>query len=295
MGAASNAFYSDRTFGPRARDKEVISDETWRGLAALIWQKIDRNWLAHEFPHNCQDGRGVIGTNRQGLFDLATTLVPGLSLPIGQVPAPATEIALDLVDFVAQRVSKPQQERWDDYHRHHELNFDEETGRKEFRVEINQLFARTGLAYELGSDMRVVRLGPVEIRPVVADLRPNTGDEKLDSLIAEACERYVSRDPRDARIGIEKLWDAFERLKTIEAGPRKNDQIAALLDKVATGLMRDYLDAEAIALTDIGNKLQIRHFETTTGSVEPEHIDYLFGRLAILVLHLLRRTGRLAA
>jgi hypothetical protein len=295
MGPASDAFYSDRTYGPRPRDKEVVSDDVWTGLAALIWQKIDLNWLAHEFPVNCSDvGRGVIGTDRQGLFSVATAMIPGLTLPLGQLPAPDTATALDLVDFVAQRVAKSGRDQWHEHLEHYELSFEEEAGRNEFRADINQFFARTGMAYELGSDNRVGRLGPVEIRPVLANLLPDTGDETLDSLIVEAVQRYVSRDQRDARIGIEKLWDAFERLKTIEAGSDKRVQVSTLLRKVASGPMRDYLNAEAIALTDIGNNLQIRHHETSKHPVEPEHIDYLFGRMAILVLHLLRCTGRLA-
>jgi hypothetical protein len=58
------------------------------------------------------------------------------------------------------------------------------------------------------------------------------------------------------RTSAEKLWDAFERLKTLEPGADKRAQADTLLDRTAvpsTPRMRMLLRDEAKVLTDIGN------------------------------------------
>ncbi len=70
--------------------------------------------------------------------------------------------------------------------------------------------------------------------------------------------------------------------------------MTTLLDKVASGAMRAFLDEEAKTLTKIGNDMQIRHFETSKTPLTDGEVDYLFGRMATFILHALRATSRLA-
>jgi len=70
--------------------------------------------------------------------------------------------------------------------------------------------------------------------------------------------------------------------------------VNALLDQAGTGAWRTALDAEAKALTLLGNSMQIRHFETGKEPVPDDAVDYLFTRLLTLMLYLLRVTDRLA-
>jgi hypothetical protein len=218
-----SSFYSDRTSSPKPRDVERVTQAAWRGLIALIESKIESSWLAREFPKPCPDGNGVAGTDQQNLFDMLSALV-GIEWPPYRGEEPDTAMALDLVDFVAQRVAKPVQTEWHSYWKHHDLDFEVQQGRNEFREAVNLIFRRTGVAFELTEDMRTARLGPPETRQVIADLRPATGDAILDELLANARRRYLSRDVGEERLGLEKLWDAFERLKTIEPGPDKKAQ-----------------------------------------------------------------------
>jgi hypothetical protein len=65
------------------------------------------------------------------------------------------------------------------------------------------------------------------------------------------------------RESLEKLWDAWERLKTLEPGKDKKASTTALLDKVSSEPMfRAYLEHEATRLTEIGNTFMIRHTES---------------------------------
>ena len=102
--------------------------------------------------------------------------------------------------------------------------------------------------------------------------------------------------PRDGerRDALEKLWDAFERIKTTEYGKNKKAQAERLLDRTANSpRFREFLGQEAKTLTEIGNSLRIRHSETTQERVQTlEQIDYLFHRMFSFLRLVLRATGR---
>jgi hypothetical protein len=289
------SYYSDRTGEARARDIDEVTEEAWRGLASLMRARMSQNWLAREFPITCSDGNGVVDTNYTNLRGLLLAHVPRASWPIDEDTMPSNEVVFDMVEFVARRVAKPSETTWHDYLRHHELSFNERQGRLEFRRDVNEVLARTGLAYELNENLQVSRLGKPEVRRTVADLRPDTGDATLDDLVSEARRRLVSRDPAEQRVALEKLWAAFERMKTIEPGADKKAQARALLDRVAPvgSRIRQELEDESKALTRIGNQMRIRHSETDREAVADKDVDYLFNRLGGFVLHVLRGTGRI--
>lgn len=118
---------------------------------------------------------------------------------------------------------------------------------------------------------------------------PTSGDSALDGLLKDACTRFRDPAPKSRAEATEKLWDAWERLKSIEIQGNKRLSVSRLLDLASPDSMfRDYLESEANALTEIGNKFHIRHFETDkTPLVEPEQHDYLFHRLYALMHFLL--------
>ena len=94
---------------------------------------------------------------------------------------------------------------------------------------------------------------------------------------------------------MEKLWDAWERLKTIEAGKDKKARVTAILDKVGNEPnFRERIEKEALELTEIGNKFMIRHTETDKVPVKDSaQVDYLFHRMFALIWLLLHASGRL--
>ena len=118
-------------------------------------------------------------------------------------------------------------------------------------------------------------------------------------MLKTARDKFISRDSEVRKEGLDKLWDAWERLKTLEIpGLKRLDKRAsttALLDRVADGPMRERnpLETEAKELTEIGNKFSIRHSETDRHPIEDDrHVDYLFHRMFSLVYLLLDGTGR---
>lgn len=316
--------YSTREgLGPR-RDREAISLGAWQGIAALIGQWANNGSLARHFPlYECADdpGRNTITGTDMGMFlhaitghipDLAVTLQPdGLELkrsPLDPYSMPDTASVLDLVEFVARYIDKPidaTNHQRGSNHTHYTFRHGDDTdqfsdrrlspGEAELRDKVNEIFERNGIAYIVSDTMEVQRLGPVEARRLVSEFRPSTGDARLDGLFDDAMGRFLSRNPADRQDAVEKLWDAFERLKTLEGnkvvGAPKLIKDAALDSEP----FRELLTEEFILLTRVGNNFTIRHHELDKTPPPSDDVrDYLFVRLASVIAVVLRHTGRFA-
>ena len=106
-----------------------------------------------------------------------------------------------------------------------------------------------------------------------------TGDAELDDLLETARRKMLLPNVGEHRDALEKLWDAWERLKTIEDSDKAKGA-AIMLDKVAGTSqpdLSDLLEEEAKALTGAGNKLRIRHSENEPGTLG----DIATGRLPV--------------
>jgi hypothetical protein len=234
--------------------------------------------------------------------------IPGLEGRVLDADVPvSTDAALDIVDFVALHVDQPIRRSSHEYFGHEHLSFrahradpfDDELppGQAKFRDEVDLLFARNDIAFTLGDDMRVRRLGPTEARSLISDFKPNSGDRQLDSKLNDAMTRFLSRAPRDRRDALEKLWDAFEQVKYIESGGQTRNvrhSVTRLLDRAVPGPLRTEIEDEFTALNQIGNSFSIRHHGGVQQTLPSDAaIDYLFIRLANVIAFVLRQTGRL--
>jgi hypothetical protein len=123
---------------------------------------------------------------------------------------------------------------------------------------------------------------------------PRTGDHVLDELIAQACTAFRDSAPTAARVAVEKLWDAWERMKTIRIPSDKRASISAILDTAAGNpAMRQVLEDEATVLTTLGNAFRIRHSEVGKHEIATaENAEYLFHRLYALIHLLLHSESR---
>jgi hypothetical protein len=117
---------------------------------------------------------------------------------------------------------------------------------------------------------------------------PASGDTTLDALLDDARLKFKDPSPKARSEATEKLWDAWERLKSLEVQGNKRLSVARLLDQCSPEQeFRQLIEQEAQQLTAIGNKFHIRHFETDKVALgSAAHNDYLFHRLFALI-HLL--------
>lgn len=167
------------------------------------------------------------------------------------------------------------------YWGHYHLEHDEEQGQREFEDDINRIFAAHHLPYEVGADGSIHRTTNAIAEATVAKAEFSMGDTVLDQLLATAQRKYLSSNPVSRRESLEALWDAWERLKTLEKEDDKKASTKLLLDKIATEpRFRLVVETDARELTDIGNDFRIRHSERGKFPVADEaEIDYLFSRL----------------
>jgi hypothetical protein len=269
--------------------------EAWGGLVSIILTRVAAGAFGDAFPDPCPDpGNASCGTD-EGAFGLRLRgEIPDVPWPLLPREVPPTLAVLDLLEFCHRYVARAEQNYYHRYFRHHHLEFDAVNGRAEFRQDVNHVLARNGLVYELGADGLVTRLAPPVLREALQAALFRTGDAVLDTLLESARGKYLDPDPSVRRESLEKLWDAWERLKTVEPGPDKKASVNALLDRTtAESTLRNILHDEARALTGIGNNFQIRHSEVGKVPIHAtEQVDYLFHRLFALIRLLLMATGR---
>src|SRR6185437_14187192 len=133
---------------------------------------------------------------------------------------PSDPQLFDLLEFLYEHAGLPEESSYHSFFRHDHLFYDQEKGRDKFATDINRFFERNGLAFEL-KDGEVVRMAPTGLQEAFAAAIFATGDRTLDKLLETARTKFFSRSLDVRKEGLEKLWDAWERLKTIEPGKDK--------------------------------------------------------------------------
>lgn len=113
---------------------------------------------------------------------------------------------------------------------------------------------------------------------------PNTVEEGIKNLIIES-KIYINKDSySEKKIALDKVWDAFERLKTIE-NSNKKVSTEMIISKVSnTEEIYDLIKSEFEELTTIGNSYSIRHSEIKQNMLPDSHIiEYLYFRMLSLI------------
>ena len=112
-------------------------------------------------------------------------------------------------------------------------------------------------------------------------------DTKINEIIEESKLYMRSDDLGQKQIALEKIWDAFERIKTVyEEEGSKKEKIENLIDKVSYGseTNKNMLDNEFSELTRIGNVYEIRHFEKGKQEIPSDGFrEYLYFRMLSLI------------
>ena len=288
-------YFTDREYGERPRTIDVIDERLWGGLYSLVDTCIGDGSFGYRFPEQCPDGRGPCGCDSQAFGRVLGAEVPWIGWPLSHIDLPDTHVILDLLEFCAAAVGEPINGNYHSFFGHFHLSWDREAGVARFVTDVNLLCARNGIAYELTGEGQVRRMLPQPLAEALSRTLFETGDAETDRLLETARRRITLPKPEDRQDALEKLWDAFERLKTLEPGSTKRMQAEALFDRAAAPetKFRQVLGEEATALTKIGNGFRIRHSETTQeGLTSLDQVDYLFGRLFAFIRMILKATGR---
>ncbi|QEM07256.1 hypothetical protein DIU31_028535 [Mucilaginibacter rubeus] len=302
------ALFSDREFGKKPATNEQIEISVWNGIVSIYESYVANHSLDKDFPEQCQDGRGIIGFDPYKFNHLLKATIPEIETPISikraevkpdysdwgepapdvTQPKPSNETdltetiaILDFLEFCYQHLYDAKSVGdLHDYFQHYHYSFStREIAQAKFRTDVNYLFQRNGIAYEMNTNGEVQRLLPEEMQNIIKK-NYKTNDADLNDLLNQAAEQIHMPALSDRKHGLERLWDAFERAKTYYSA---NKKISAqqLVNEISAGNQpfADLLTLEAGQLTTIGNQFQIRHFETDKIPLTNiQHIDYLFFR-----------------
>ena len=150
----------------------------------------------------------------------------------------------------------------------------------DYAAQMNMIFKLNSVPYKLEQG-RIVSTLEIAIDPKILAEIPEKG---LKELLSEANAYYRSGNKQ---IAVEKIWDAFERLKTYYSPTLNKAQSA---DKIIDNMSnsepnyKTLYEAEFKALTNIGNNFRIRHHETTKIDITAyRQYNYFYKRCLALV------------
>ena len=105
-------------------------------------------------------------------------------------------------------------------------------------------------------------------------------DAKTNDLLLETKISFLYDN---IQMALEKIWDAFERVKTL-CKKDKKESIKEVCIKLSYDLDFEFFNNEYKLLTNIGNEYQIRHFETNKKPIKSDETKkYLFFRVLSLI------------
>jgi hypothetical protein len=277
--------FSERELGSKQRSNYSISVIVWNGILSFINSSLQNSNFAQNFPDECPDGGSICGTNHNDFVAALQAEIPEIKWPLELDDQPAVVYIMDLIEFCFHNFSKAIQGTYHSYFHHYHFSFNKEVGQMEFAEKINRIFSRNGIGYELNVNGVIERLIDPVLKNEIDKNYIYSSDSGLNELIKSAINKFHDKNPKTRKESLEKLWDAWERIKTIYPELDKKRSLTKMLEKVSPEIsFRDTLDTEAKELTRIGNNFGIRHSETSQVALEKnQHVDYLFHRLYSMI------------
>ncbi|CAM3948927.1 AbiJ-NTD4 domain-containing protein [Mesobacillus zeae] len=147
-------------------------------------------------------------------------------------------------------------------------------------ADINTIFNLNGISLKLNNG----KIESIVTSHITNSSLASIGEVGLKELLQEA-SRYYEKE--NLNIAVEKLWDAFERLKTYYSPTLDKKKSVNRITESMSGNnepFKELFDREFYELTKIGNNFRIRHHETTKVDIEDnKHYDYFYKRCLSLV------------
>lgn len=269
-------YFSDRNHLAKKEIKKnfFISSEVYN----LLYNSCERYFknMAWKFSEKCPDGGECCGVDENKLIQFLKCEIPDLYNDYDDKGKFGRYAILDLIEFLARNMKDIKLRRYHEYFRHTDYKLLESREIvKEFQSEINDIFLKTGLLYTLTDSGTVERDMSDELIVLDAEQYVSQAPESgLRALLEEVYSFFRDKSEEKRKVSIEKLWDAFERLKTYDLPQNKADSVKMLIERMANGNeeLKKLFEEEFRKLTEIGNKFRIRHHEI--GKIEITDMDY---------------------
>ena len=142
--------FTERHGGMKPRVSEELDERCRVGLLGLIEARISEEWFGLAFPFACEDGLGNAGTDSDkfsGKMAAYGVIRPDAWRRSG--PNPTDGQVFDLIEFSYEHIAEPSAGENHSFLGHTHYSYNQEAGRTKFEGEVNRLFERNGLAFEL--------------------------------------------------------------------------------------------------------------------------------------------------
>lgn len=153
------------------------------------------------------------------------------------------------------------------------------TKSSQFRNEINAIFKLNNINVEL----RNVEVHSTSNKAIGLDDSTNINEAGIEELIRIAEDLY---NKGEYSYAVEKIWDAFERIKTYYSTLDKKKSAEKIINDISYGNehIKKMFDNEFKVLTDTGNSYRIRHHEINKIDIIKElHYKYFYKRCLALI------------
>ena len=293
--------YSERKNGAKPRIKEDICHSMWRGIVSILNTLESQNYFAESFPEICPDSDVICGTDPYKIENVIEAYLD-LKWPLqthidgswygDKVPfVPSIEQVFDLLEFLFQKVSKSTEYDYHSFFRHSHLTFDKHQGEQYFINEFNALFRIRGMIYEINEIGHVVKVLDEETKTLIQNIVSyKSGDIELDEMLKVACQKISSYSFSERYHALEKLWDAWERLKNLYDIDKKQSTNIIISKFNENAVFSELIEKEMRQITEIGNTYRIRHSEPRQATLSShDQIDYLFHRCLATINIILKR------
>ena len=151
----------------------------------------------------------------------------------------------------------------------------------DFEAQINTILKLNDITFQL-SNGKIANSFDVQITHSSLGTVEEAG---LKELLQEASKYY---DANNMQIAVEKLWDAFERLKRYYCSPTidKKKSVNRIVKDMGNDqqAFMELFDREFHELTSLGNDFRIRHHEITKVDIQDKrHFEYFYKRCLTLI------------
>ena len=266
---------------------EEITSEVYNAIIVVHNEFILNNAFSEAFPFN-DGGYGVTNCDKSALEVGIKANVPNIKMPLISVGVSETidkYVVLDLIKYLYNNISDPYIHS---EHPEYPLNIykfrDKGTYKNKFRNKINTILRRNRIVFYISDEGVVKRKIPQYFNHLFRQ-DFNTGDIRINSLLNIAVTKFSDIKHNERMIGLQNLWQAFERLKSLlDKDKKKSSEI--LVEKISDSNkeFKRVINDEFKNLTKYGNSFQIRHFEKTKIEIANiSHLDYFFYRMMALI------------
>ena len=288
-------FYSDEVNGIKKADNYKIGIDVWNAILALYNTAKNNDYFTYSLStkdsyENRYFNEDFLINSLIGVIqDFKKEYLYNSNYDLFDNSLPETVTILDFIQFC---ISKIEDIKLIDPKFRRMVKLTTNINKIEFILEINTIFQRNQIIYKINENNNVEVILDEQINELIKNnTKKIFKDTELNGYLKNANEKIYNHNIVERKTALDKLYYAFERIKSIKNPNNKKGSIKLLINDISDNDkdLIEYLNKECNELTRIGNDYNIRHSETNKIPVNSHiMIELIFYRLYIIIDKLLK-------